>query len=170
MKRKRRRGKELGSVLQGVCVDPQLFPEEVFYLFPNGSEHFYASRFPNKNAHIGCFQVNKFQVIQEEQWPPEPTETTVQLEIGRVYKAELIWRNKYYQTQKLQSYYLKRMSRGNNITFFKDKELKDLCGCFPVHWFEGFQLIEESRQEESVEFNCDSDIEVATQFEQLQLF
>ncbi|MFL0364593.1 hypothetical protein ACH0BF_16435 [Pseudobacillus sp. 179-B 2D1 NHS] len=51
----------------GKCVDQELagsFPEFV-YLFPNGSDYFYVSQFPNKYSHTGCFEARKFHVIKE---------------------------------------------------------------------------------------------------------
>lgn len=54
-------------MLKGVCKDPGqvsvLKKGESYYLFPAGFTHYYASKFPNKNSHRGCFEKGIFDLI-----------------------------------------------------------------------------------------------------------
>jgi hypothetical protein len=38
-----------------------------YFLFPGGSNNYYVSKFPNANAHTGCFRKSLFQIVQEEE-------------------------------------------------------------------------------------------------------
>lgn len=54
-------------MLKGVCKDPGnsnvLVKGTTYYLFPAGTTHYYVSKFPNKNAHRGCFIKTLFDLI-----------------------------------------------------------------------------------------------------------
>ncbi|MFL0365350.1 hypothetical protein ACH0BF_20290 [Pseudobacillus sp. 179-B 2D1 NHS] len=158
-------------MLQGVCMDPELigeFPETV-YLFPNGPLNYYVSRFPNKEAHMGCFQADKFQLA--EGWPPEPDAADLPpLELGKVYSAQLVWkpRGKFIVSKLQQRYFILPEANQKNALFYKDRERKQLGGRFPLHWFTDFQLVEEEALEESFEIELVE--EEAANFEQMSLF
>jgi hypothetical protein len=128
-------------MLQGVCVDPG--PSAVlekgtsYYLFPNGSMHYYVSKFPNRNAHKGCFQAQYFQIIEKELWPEEPLQKMSNLDPEKLYKATLIWRKQGYQSTKLTDYYIK--PKKTHGYFYHDSNLNNFGGCFPLHWFSDFQ-------------------------------
>ncbi|RJS60138.1 hypothetical protein [Bacillus sp. PK3_68] len=158
-------------MLQGRCVDLELsgeFPKTV-YLFPNGPLNYYVSRFPNKEAHMGCFQADKFQVAEE--WPPEPDAADLpSLEPGKMYSAQFIWKPEKQFTYHIlkNRYFILPKANQKNAIFYKDRERKQLGGCFPLHWFTDFQLIEEEALEESFEVELVE--EKAANFEQMSLF
>jgi hypothetical protein len=58
-------------LLQGVCVDTGettvLEKGKKYFLFPSGSNNYYVSKFPNANAHTGCFRKSLFQIVQEKE-------------------------------------------------------------------------------------------------------
>ncbi|MEH7490852.1 hypothetical protein [Neobacillus niacini] len=127
-------------MLQGICVNSGqsvvLEKGKRYFLFPNGTKHFYVSNFPNKNAHKGCFQTNYFQIIEKEEWPQEPKEMVIRLDPEKIYKANLIWRKPGYKTTELKEYYVQpKMTHGY---FYHNKNLIDCGGCFPLHWFANF--------------------------------
>ncbi|MET1031598.1 hypothetical protein [Domibacillus tundrae] len=82
-------------MLQGICLDSEILPvEETFFLFPVGDDLVYASGFPRKSAHTGCFQKDRFQIIEmiePVEWPPEPTKRAVEVELNAIYTTKLIW-------------------------------------------------------------------------------
>lgn len=147
-------------VLQGVCVDlggsTNLKIEETYYLFPHGGQAFNVSRFPRKGSHFGTYQKNRFEVIDPvDDWPTEPTlpVETMQLENGKVYKAELIWRKKGYSYDTpLGDYFITAVN--SNITcktdccFYKDAALQQPQGRFPLHWFTNIQEHDETTPED----------------------
>ncbi|MFL0364640.1 hypothetical protein ACH0BF_16675 [Pseudobacillus sp. 179-B 2D1 NHS] len=158
-------------MLKGKCIDPELASEfpEVVYLFPNGPLNFYVSRFPNKYAHMGCFQADKFQPV--EVWPPEPDASNLPpLEPGKMYSAQFIWKpeKQYTLLTFKERYFIIPEANQKNAIFYKDPYKKQLGGCFPLHWFDNFQLIEEKASEES--FETELIDEEKTQFEQISLF
>lgn len=175
---------------KAVCVDDEaadlLEKGKTYYLFANGSEYAYVSRFPNQNAHFGCFSKDRFQIIkeQEEEWPPEPGKCMPVLENGAIYTASLIWREPRYKGVALGEYYLK--AGKTHAYFYEDPYFKKFRGCFPLYWFRDFQAVEviekvrevekldipEQEFEEIVHFSYEEEItpEKIEQFEQLSLF
>jgi hypothetical protein len=147
--------KEGESVLQGVCTDTGsttvLEKGKKYFLFPNGSGHYYVSKLTQACSHIGCFHKSLFELVQEDEWPPEPsTDNVPVLDSFKVYKAKLIWRKRGYKHVALGMYYLQ--PAGTHAYFYYDKELKRLGGCFPLHWFEDFREVnaEENETNEAV--------------------
>lgn len=127
-------------MLQGICIDPGqtvvLEEGKSYFLFPNGTQHYYVSKFPNQDAHKGCFQTKYFQIIQKEEWAIEPDVKALDLVQEKVYKANLIWRRPGYKSIKLQEYYVR--PKTTNGYFYNDSSLRDCVGCFPLHWFANF--------------------------------
>jgi hypothetical protein len=145
-------------MLKGICIDPGqtvvLEKGKSYFLFPNGTKHYYVSDFNNKNAHKGCFQALYFQIAKEEERLAEPVAKSVSLDPDKVYKAKLIWRKPGYKFIELKEYFVK-LSK-THCDFYNDINLKKYFGCFPLHWFANF---EEAQQEETVQEICDSVIE-----------
>lgn len=58
-------------MLEGVCIDTggtlALKRDTTYFLFPNGENLFYVSRFPNEGAHFGCFRADLFQVEEKHE-------------------------------------------------------------------------------------------------------
>jgi hypothetical protein len=133
-------------MLQGTCINNDILPAgETFYLFPANAGYVYASRFPRKGAHTGCFSIDRFRVIQEDEaseWPPEPPKRAVDIERETVYKAKLIWCWKAVQDRCMKEYYVIARRSETFVYYYNDHELTGLLGCLPVHWFENFQHIE----------------------------
>jgi hypothetical protein len=169
-------------MLKGVCKDPGqtavLEKGKVYFLFPNGRNHFYVSNFPNFRAHKGCFQSSYFQVIEKEQWPQEPEMKSYCLDPEKVYIANLIWRKPGYKAVALKEYYIK--PRTTHCDFYQDSNLTELGGCFPLHWFTDFveAVIDESvieipdfdiEFEENDLFSVESEPKI-TKYEQLSFF
>jgi hypothetical protein len=134
------------NLLQGICVDTGettvLEKGKKYFLFPGGSNNYYVSKFPNANAHTGCFRKSLFQIVQEDEWPPEPPANSIPvLDNSKVYKAKLVWRKRGYAFIQLGTYYLKPLK--THAYVYRDKQLKKCVGCFPLHWFTEFREVDE---------------------------
>ncbi len=137
-------------MLQGVCVDTAattvLEKDRKYFLFPGGPNHYYVSKFPKENSHFGVFRKSLFQIVQEDEWPPEPPADSVPaLDSSKIYEAKLIWRTRGYRDTKLGTYYLR--PSGTHAYFYYDKELKRHGGCFPLHWFTDFREVNAEKTE-----------------------
>ncbi|EOP85984.1 hypothetical protein IGM_04359 [Bacillus cereus HuB4-4] len=135
----------IGFVMKGICVNAdtstELKLDQEYYLFPAKPNHFYVSRFDNVHANFGCYQVNRFQVI--EGWPKEPEIDIPELDREKYYRADLIWRAKGYRDKELKRYVMKPST--THCYVWHDKERKQFAGCFPLHWFRGFKLMTEQQ-------------------------
>lgn len=157
-------------MLQGICVDPGstdvLEKGRKYFLFPAGPNHYYVSKFPKENSHCGCFRKSLFQIVQEDEWPPEPSADSIPaLDSSKVYKARLVWRTRGYRDTKLGMYYLR--PSGTHAYFYHDKELKRPGGCFPLHWFEDFREVD---ADETKAPECETKEEKYEKFEQMSIF
>jgi hypothetical protein len=137
-------------LLQGICVDTGettvLEKGKKYFLFPGGSNNYYVSKFPNANAHTGCFRKSLFQIVQGDEWPPEPVADNVPaLDSSKIYAAKLIWRKRGYQQVELGTYYLQ--PKQTHAYVYRDKQLKKCVGCFPLHWFAEFREVDEEEDE-----------------------
>jgi hypothetical protein len=169
-------------MLQGTCIDNDILPAgETFYLFPAGTDYVYASRFPRKNAHTGCFSIDRFRSIKEAEaaeWLPEPPKRAVEIELNKVYVAKLIWCQEALKDRCNKEYYIIARGSGRHVDYYSNPELKRMLGSLPVHWFENFRIAENSLVIESAETPTEQAPEVAKfngeeslQFiEQLSLF
>ncbi|MGF2617751.1 hypothetical protein FZC84_11985 [Rossellomorea vietnamensis] len=140
--------------MRGICVDPEgtlvLDSKKVYYLFPNGDKAFYVSKFNSEKSHFGCFQAERFEVIEEnitevslensEEWPAEPEELEgIRLDPSKVYSARLVWRQLGYKSTELQMYYIRpKKTHADFYGKYEGGVLKDFGGCFPLHWFSEF--------------------------------
>jgi hypothetical protein len=137
-------------LLQGICVDASLTmvleKGRKYFLFPIGSEHYYVSKFPRETSHCGCFHKSLFQIVQEDEWPPEPPVDSIPaLDSSKIYAAKLVWRKRGYEQVKLGTYYLQ--PAGTYAYVYRDKQLEKCVGCFPLHWFAEFQEVDEEENE-----------------------
>ncbi|MEX3625790.1 hypothetical protein [Viridibacillus arvi] len=130
----------------GVCIDSALSVNlkkgEQYYLFTYGREHFYASRFKNKGAHFGVYEKKFFEIIQgqeegQDNWAQEPPKSMIELNQAKIYKAELVWRQRAYAEKQLGTYYIK--PKNTHCFFYLDPQLNKSCGRFPLHWFANFE-------------------------------
>lgn len=163
--------------MKGRCIDTGgstvLEKGEVYHLFLNGPDHFYVSKFDNKNAHFGCFGRRFFEPVLEieqdhnEDWPPEPIETQeiMRLDRSKIYKASLIWREKGYQGKELKDYYIKPLK--THAYFYHDEKLQRSGGCFPLKWFTNFEEIEYQECEEETD---EQELLPEIEWEQMSLF
>jgi hypothetical protein len=167
------------NLLQGVCVDTGettvLEKGKKYFLFPGGPDHYYVSRFPKANAHTGCFHKSLFQIVQEDEWPPEPsTDNVPVLDSSKIYAAKLIWRKRGYEQFPLSMYYL-RLSK-THAYVYRDKQLEKCIGCFPLHWFAEFREVYEEESEanevifETEALECEIKEETPKNFEQMSIF
>lgn len=157
-------------MLQGIYLEIDnnptgLIAGEKYYLFPNGPNYYYASRFPSEGSHMGIFHARRFQVVEEEEWLPEPDQIIPEISKSKVYRATLIWRPEGHQTTKLKEYFIKRSQ--THCHFYYDANLKKCGGCFPLHWFDNFREV--NNHNESVQEKVESEPKIE-QFEQLSLF
>jgi len=141
--------------LQGVCIDTgsstNLQNGNKYYLFPHGSQAFHASRFQREGSHFGTYQKERFKIIEEmEEWPSEPIKPSNLpiLQIGTVYKAELVWRKQgYADSIPLRTYFIAAIDNcyacATDCYFYLDAALKESKGRFPLHWFESIQEYDE---------------------------
>jgi hypothetical protein len=137
-------------VLQGVCIDTGsatiLEKGKKYFLFLNGPDHYYVSKLPKASAHQGCFHKSLFQIVQEDEWPPEPaTDSIPVLDSSKIYVGKLVWRKRGYQQVELGTYYLQ--SSGTHAYLFRDRQLEKCIGCFPLHWFTEFREVDEEENE-----------------------
>ncbi|MCU4667616.1 hypothetical protein [Bacillus paralicheniformis] len=152
--------------LKGTCLTSEfstLVEGENYFLFPLGETHYYVSIFDSINSHRGAYQKEHFRVLSEE-YPPEPPKGDyAHLDRSKVYQAELIWRTKgYASSAPLGTYFIE--PRRTHCAFFKDIELKQCEGIFPLHWFVNFKEVErKSTSQEIIELPQE-------QWEQLSLF
>ncbi|MBO1515028.1 hypothetical protein [Metabacillus bambusae] len=123
-------------MLQGICVDTEntvvLQKGESYYLFPNGPDHYYVSRFPNEGAHTGCFQVKHFELIDEEE------KAMPGIDRDKVYFAQMYCKVGYPSFE-LKEYYIK--PRKTHCNLYEDQALTRFKGCFPLEWFTDFEEI-----------------------------
>jgi hypothetical protein len=152
-------------LLQGTCIkvgqSAVLEKGKEYFLFPNGPDHYYVSRFPNENAHTGCFQV-----IEEED--------LVMPEINRekVYIAHMYWKEGYPGLE-LKEFFIK--AGKTHCYLYEDRGLKQFKGCFPLEWFTDFEEIvpetveSDSIVEETVH-ELDNFVQETGGYEQLSLF
>lgn len=159
-------------MLQGICVDPAattvLEKDRKYFLFPAGANHYYVSRFPKANAHTGCFHKSLFQVVPEDEWPPEPAADNVPvLDSSKIYEAKLIWRTRGYRDTKLGTYYLR--PDGTHAYFWHDRKLKRPGGCFPLHWFTEFREVN-AEETETKAPEHETKGEIPEKFEQINIF
>ena len=169
-------------MLQGKCLDPDILPTyETFYLFPVGNNHFYASKFPRKSAHTGCFQKKHFhikEVNEEAEWPPEPTKRAVEVELNVIYTAKLIWCWKSSKKMLGKIYFVIARGSGSHVDVYVTEDLKGMLASYPVHWFENFDLVDRGPEIEKTETASDQameeekfdDPQAPQVFEQLSLF
>jgi hypothetical protein len=169
-------------MLQGTCLDSDILTAgETFFLFPAGTDYVYASRFPRKNAHIGCFSIDRFRAIEEaetSEWPQEPPKRAVKIELNEVYVAKLMWCREASKDRCDKEYYVIACGSGSHVDYYSNQELKGILGNLPVHWFEDFESVEEGTVMEMAETSTEQALEVAkfdgeesSQFiEQLSLF
>jgi hypothetical protein len=134
-------------MLQGTCLDSDILTAgETFFLFPAGTDYVYASRFPRKNAHTGCFPIDRFKVKEEVEtsgWPPEPPKRVVEIELNEVYVAKLMWCWEASKDRRDKEYYVMARGSGSHVDYYSNPELKGMLGSLPVHWFENFERVEE---------------------------
>ncbi len=147
-------------MMQGICINQGqtsvLEKGKSYFLFPNGTQHYYVSNFPNQNAHKGCFQMKYFQLVQKEEWPAEPEMKDLSLDREKVYKANLVWRKPGYKCVQLKDYYVQPKNTHGN--FYKDSNLKKFGGCFPLHWFTDFTEVDPDANEPDIfDFVIDSE-------------
>jgi hypothetical protein len=165
-------------LLQGTCIDAEstdvLINGKQYFLFPNGSTHFYVSNFPREGAHKGCFKASLFLINSMDPWPPEPPVKHIELDKEKVYKAQLIWRREGYKSTELKEYYIRPGKTHGYL--YKDPDFQKLKGCFPLHWFDRFEVISviETVESdiESVESVHENEISesIIQNYEQLSLF
>ncbi|WP_046180370.1 hypothetical protein [Domibacillus tundrae] len=170
-------------MLQGICSDPEILPTgETFFLFPAGTDYVYASRFPRKGAHTGCFEKKHFHKIKEvnetPEWQPEPPKRTVEIERNKIYSAKLISCGEHSKKLIDKTYFVIARGAGLHVDMYPSAELKGMLACYPVHWFGNFDLVDQETEIESVEIVPDSVMEedIFDQpiepefFEQMKLF
>jgi hypothetical protein len=167
------------NLLQGICVDTVattvLEKGKKYFLFSNGPDHYYVSKLPKASAHQGCFHKSLFQIVQEDEWPPEPaTDSIPVLDSSKIYVAKLIWRKRGYEQVKLGTYYLQPAR--THAYVYQDKQLNKCVGCFPLHWFDDFREVNAEETEtnevifETEALECETKEEIPENFEQMSIF
>jgi hypothetical protein len=167
------------AMLQGICVDTGettvLEKGKKYFLFPGGPDYYYVSKFSNVNAHTGCFRKSLFQIVQEDEWPSEPSADNVPvLDSSKIYAAKLVWRKRGYGQVKLGMYYLQ--PKKTHAYVYRDKQLKKCVGCFPLHWFAEFREMDADEDETNVAVletkapECETEEEKNEIFEQMSIF
>jgi hypothetical protein len=166
-------------LLQGICVDTGitmvLEKGKKYFLFSNGPDHYYVSKLPKASAHQGCFHKSLFQIVQEDEWPPEPPVDSIPaLDSSKIYAAKLVWRKRGYEQVKLGTYYLQ--PAGTHAYVYRDKQLEKCVGCFPLHWFTEFREVDANENEtnevvfETEVLECETEEEMPENYEQMCIF
>jgi hypothetical protein len=137
-------------MLQGICTDlgqtAVLELGKSYYLFPNDTQHYYVSKFPNRDSHKGCFQAKYFQIIEKDTRSSEPEMREFRLDHGKLFKAELIWRKRGYKTVELKEFFIRPLTTHGD--FYHDINFSKLGGCFPLHWFTNFVEVQQGAIEQ----------------------
>lgn len=132
----------LQGIYKGEGNSEVLLEGKKYYLFPIGEGSCYVSRFPNENAHTGCYQLSYFEIVEEQSFP--------ELDREKHYIAELTYvRPKQYPGTKFKQYYLQ--PRKTHAFFWEDPHLTQFRGCFPLDWFSDFKEFEPIPAEEIIE-------------------
>lgn len=161
--------------MKGLCVDPggtTTLKEGIeYFIFPNGSNHFYVSKFDNPKAHFGCYQKELFQEKTEEEapeLPQEPPMVKVDLKMDEVYKAFFVWVRKPGHWHLVgKSYFVKQhKTQSTQVNVYDDPECKIGRGTFQTYYFIDFELIEMKNEE--IEFI--PDVLLEEDWEQMSLF
>ncbi|PGZ45718.1 hypothetical protein COE56_25900 [Bacillus anthracis] len=126
--------------MRGICVNDKFSTElrlnQEYYLFSAKPHHFYVSRFNNINASFGCYESDRFQVIEDMKSPEEPRNGVPALDKEKYYHADLVYVASGYQGKALKNYVVQPSN--THCYFWHDVERKKFGGCFPLHWFSGF--------------------------------
>lgn len=142
-------------MLQGACIDSDILAVgEIFYLFPVGTDYVYASRFPRKSTHTGCFPIDRFKIKEEtktSEWLLEPPKRAVEIELNEVYVAKLIWCWEASKDRRDKEYYVIARGSGSHVDYYSNPQLEGILGSLPVHWFENFRHVENLQVIESEE-------------------
>lgn len=160
--------------MKGLCVDPggttTLTQGKEYFLFQNGPTHFYVCKFDNPKAHFGCYQKDLFQVIAEEapQRPPEPPRIKIDLTMGAVYRAFLVWvRMPGHRELEGKHYYVRQhKTQSTQVNIYDDPECTIGRGTFQKYYFIDYELVESKNEE--AEFEPDALPE--EDWEQMSLF
>lgn len=80
-------------------------------------------------------------------WPKEPVKSKIDVKKGELYKATLTWRREGYKAVPLKDYFLKIE---NTMAYIYDGAISNFLGCFPLHWFKNFELVDEIPETEPV--------------------
>jgi hypothetical protein len=131
---------------------------------------------PKASSHQVCFHKSLFELVQEDEWPPEPSADSVSaLDSSKVYKARLVWRKRGYEQIKLGTYYL-QPSGGTCVFLMRQAAKKVGWLCFPLHWFAEFREVDTVQNEtdeivlETEALECETKEEAHEIFEQMCIF
>ncbi|OES46018.1 hypothetical protein [Domibacillus iocasae] len=150
-------------MLQGACIDADiLLAGETLFLFPAVPDYVYASRFPRKSVYTGCYEKKHFRIAEANktpEWQTEPPKPTDSIECQVIYYAKLIWCWEHSKKMIDQTYFVIARGSGSHVDVYENKELKGMMGCFPIHWFENFNLVEQETEMEKTEIASDQVVE-----------
>jgi len=138
--------------MKGTCItanySTELKQDQEYFLFPAKPNHYYVSRFDNKGASFGCYEADRFRVIEEEVWPEEPKNDIPQLDREKYYLADLVYIAKGYRGKELKRYVVQ--PKKTHCMLWHDEERKRPGGCFLIHWFAGFEELSEVQEVQEV--------------------
>ena len=111
------------------CIDATnisvLLAGSKYYAFPVNSSHAYISKFPNKNAHTGCYSLTRFVEVPQVIKQKEP----------------YVYHYFVYATKKILLVYGFQVSN-QLIAIYRDAQIKQFIGCVPVERCTAFQKLE----------------------------
>ena len=160
------------------CIDvggtTTLTEGNVYFLYPNGSEHAYISKFDNPSAHFGCYRQSLFKELSQvaPKRPPEPPELDWELETGQVYKAYLTWVKMPGAKHMIdQSYFVcKHPRHRHQVSVFEDPERTSFRAILSSNYFRDYELIESDSIGLIEEEFMDAEKLSAEDWEQMSLF
>ena len=116
-------------MLRVECIDATnisvLSAGSQYYAFPVNSSHAYISKFPNENAHSGCYSLSRFIEVP----------TVIEQKEPYVYHYFV------YATKKTLLVYGFQVSN-QLIAIYKDAQIKQFIGCVPVERCTASQKLE----------------------------
>lgn len=140
--------------MKGRCISAgdttTLKPEQEYFLFPAGSNHYYVSRFDNPNAHFGCYQAKYFELVKEtvlefrakeDRFIGTSVMDGIRLKKGVAYVLGPV----LYTWGRVRE-----NSPSHCYVYEIERDSKQFIGCFPISVFKDIQLYHDKMITEKV--------------------
>ena len=161
-----------------VCINAAdtttLVKGKQYYVFPNGSNHAYVSKFDNPSAHFGCYRQSLFEEVSEDApvRPPEPRHLDWELEPNQVYQALMGRTDKdgFWHLEGQMFYVRQHEKYSGQVRIYRDPQCTKYKGQFMTHWFTDFEAIEVEKDQNQTELDTKVELLPDNDWEQMKLF